>query len=259
MFPRIGTAPNNASTQAASRTNANSNVGKQSYSRYAQPTRSVPSNGGGSNSDGDSFGASESDELSSDTERRSRSAPLVSGVGQARPPRGGAATPASAWTAGKGSEESLPRALSRGSQSVSPSNAYRATAPSRPPLEALATATPPGPAQRRAETSGGGRAPERMRPPPAPVVEVYDMGRLGRGPGGSRAGASAGAGGEDITDSESDGGDDGGDAAGRNFLQQRRRAAAAASAAGWVESVAAEVQRIGSSLIIKGWREGGRW
>jgi hypothetical protein len=63
------------------------------------------------------------------------------------------------------------------------------------------------------------------------VVEVYDMGRLGRGPGGSRAGAS-GAGGEDITDSESDGGDDGGDAAGRNFLQQRRRAAAAASASG---------------------------
>ena len=216
MLPRIGTAWNSSSVTSASRNggapNQAVNAAKPAYSRYAQPAPSRQH--AGSDSEADSFAETESDEFSSDSDRRSRSAPLI------RPGQTQLSQKQLAATAAplSGHEEAL-RAHLRNAQNSSPNG------PRQVVLRPLGQDQQQ---QQRAETSGPGpRAAERGRPAAAPI-EVYDMSKRGAGGGGG----GVGVGGAEISDSDSDDADGGGDAAGRSVLQRNRAAAAAAAAAG---------------------------
>ena len=223
MLPRIGAAWSGSGSQVGPRTAGSSSnqalsTAKPVYSRYSQPVASRPL--AGSDSEADSFAATESDELSSDSEVRSRSAPLArprhSRSSQKLLSTTTAGSSSNAWV---GQEEIL-RVPSRSAQNTNPNGPRQVAL--RPlgqdPLQQQLPQQQNG--QKRADMSGPHPRPaERVRTT-APSVEVYDMSR--RGDGGGAA---------EITDSESDDAD-GGDTAGRSFLQKQARAGASGSRAG---------------------------
>jgi hypothetical protein len=226
MLPRIGTAWGSSisSAQAAPRSagggpNQSPSAAKPAYSRYAQP---VPSRThAGSDSEADSFAETESDEFSSDSERRSKSAPLIR-VGKAQ-----ASSKHLPATAGPRNEhEDTIRAHLHSAQNNNP------VGPRQVVLRPLGQDTQQQQQQQQHQQHGSGQrradapGPAQRGRPAAPAVEVYDMSKRAAGPGGGGA--------ADISDSESDDGD-GGDAASRSSLQ-RSRAAAAAGRAGGGES-----------------------